>query len=207
MRGVGRWVGGEAAVRSGGEMRAGATGSLSAGLALRLAKGTRLTIAGGACATGAISSCTGARAFVTIGIRLPARVARAGVTVFFGVAGFLVAWWALPDAAHSYEAFLLIIAYWVGPWLGVVFADQYLRRGRPVAHLLYDRAYVNWGGLAAFVIGLVVSVGLFANQELLVGAVAAAVPELGDVTFFVGFLLAVAAYLLLCRSKIAAEKG
>ena len=68
-------------------------------------------------------------AFVTIGIKLPAHVARALVTVFFGVAGFLVAWWALPDAAHSYEAFLLIIAYWVGPWLGVVFADQYLRRG------------------------------------------------------------------------------
>lgn len=55
-----------------------------------------------------------------------------------------MAWWALPDAAHSYEAFLLIIAYWVGPWLGVVFADQYLRRGQPVAHLLYDRSYTNW---------------------------------------------------------------
>ena len=70
-------------------------------------------------------------AFVTIGDQAAAHVARALVTVFFGVAGFLVAWWALPDAAHSYEAFLLIIAYWVGPWLGVVFADQYLRRGQP----------------------------------------------------------------------------
>lgn len=47
--------------------------------------------------------------------------------------------------------------------------------------------------------------GLFANRELLVGVVAAAAPELGDITFFVGFLLAGAAYLVLCRSKIAAE--
>ncbi len=75
-----------------------------------------------------------------------------------------------------------------------------------VRHLLYDRSYANWGGLAAFVIGLVVSVGLFANQEKLVGFVAKAVPQLGDITFFVGFLLAGAAYLVLCRSKIAAEK-
>ena len=79
-----------------------------------------------------------------------AHVARALVTVFFGVAGFLVAWWALPDAAHSYEAFLLIIAYWIGPWLGVVFADQYLRRGQPIAGFLYDRSYANWGGLLSF---------------------------------------------------------
>jgi NCS1 family nucleobase:cation symporter-1 len=85
-------------------------------------------------------------------------------------------------------------------------ADQYLRRGQRVSHLLYDRSYTNWGGLAAFAIGLVVSVGLFANQEKLVGVVAAAVPQLGDVTFFAGFLLAGAAYLVLCRAKITAEK-
>ena len=196
---------GAASVTTGGASLADPTGSFTAELASPLAKATLLAIAVGAIAANAINIYSGAMAFVTIGIRLPAHVARAIVTVFFGVAGFLVAWWALPDAAHSYEAFLLIIAYWVGPWLGVVFADQYLRRGRQIGHLLYDRSYANWGGLAAFVIGLVVSVGLFANQELLVGLVAAAVPQLGDITFFVGFLLAGAAYLALCRSKIAAE--
>ena len=127
------------------------------------------------------------------GIKLPPHIARALVTVFFGVAGFLVAWWALPDAAHSYEAFLLIIAYWVGPWLGVVFADQYLRRGQTVAGFLYDRAYTNWNGLLSFAIGLVVSVLLFSNQQMFVGVVAEALPQLGDVTFFVGFVLAGAA--------------
>ena len=34
----------------------------------------------------------------------------------------------------------------------------------------------------------------------------AACPQLGDITFFVGFLLAGACYLLLCRSKIAGER-
>ena len=146
-------------------------------------------------------------AFVTIGIKLPANVARALVTVFFGVAGFLVAWWALPDAAQSYEAFLLIIAYWIGPWLGVVFADQYLRRDQTIASLLYDRSYANWGGLASFAVGIVVSVLLFSNQEKFVGYVAMNVPQLGDITFFVGFLIAGACYVVFCRSKIAAERS
>ena len=115
-------------------------------------------------------------AFVTIGIKLPAHIARALVTVFFGVAGFLVAWWALPDAAASYEAFLLIIAYWIGPWLGVVFADQYLRRGQTIAGFLYDRSYANWPGCCRSPIGLVVSVLLFSNQEKFVGYVAKGVP-------------------------------
>lgn len=193
---------GAASVTTGEASLADPTGSFTAELASPLAKATLLAIAVGAIAANAINVYSGAMAFVTIGVKLPAHVARALVTVFFGVAGFLVAWWALPDAAHSYEAFLLIIAYWVGPWLGVMFVDQYLRRGRPVAHLLYDRTYANWGGLAAFAIGLVASVLLFANQEKYVGAVAAAVPALGDVTFFVGFLLAGAAYWVLCRRAI-----
>ncbi|MBJ7384543.1 MAG: cytosine permease, partial [Mycolicibacterium sp.] len=71
---------------------------------------------------------------------------------------------------------------------------------------LYDRSYTNWNGLLSFVIGLVASVLLFANQEKLVGLVTRAVPQLGDVTFFVGFLLAGGCYLLLCRSKIARER-
>ena len=100
----------------------------------------------------------------------------------------------------------MIIAYWIGPWLGVVFTDQYLRRGQRVAGILYDRSYANWGGLAAFLVGLIVSVLLFSNQELFVGVVAKAVPQLGDITFFVGFLLAGGSYLLLCRSKISGER-
>ncbi|KRE34683.1 cytosine permease [Mycobacterium sp. Soil538] len=196
---------GAASVTMGQASLADPTGSFTAELASPLAKATLLAIAVGAIAANAINVYSGAMAFVTIGIKLPAHVARALVTVFFGIAGFLVAWWALPDAAHSYEAFLLIIAYWVGPWLGVIFADQYLRRGRPVAHLLYDRSYTNWGGLAAFAIGLVVSVLLFANQEKFVGYVGAAVPELGDITFFAGFVFAGAAYWVLCRPAIATQ--
>ncbi len=70
----------------------------------------------------------------------------------------------------------MIIAYWIGPLLGVVFADQYLRRGQPIAGYLYDRSYANWGGLAAFFFGLIASVLPFSNQEKFVGVVAKSLP-------------------------------
>jgi NCS1 family nucleobase:cation symporter-1 len=183
------------------------TSDFTGQIASPIAKATLLAIAIGAIAANSINIYSGAMAFVTIGIKLPASIARALVTVFFGVAGFAVAWWALPDVAASYEAFLLVIAYWIGPWLGVVFADQYLRRGQDIAGFLYDRSYSNWNGLLSFVIGLVVSVVLFSNQAKFTGYVVKVVPQVGDITFFVGFLLAGGAYLLLCRSKIAAERA
>jgi NCS1 nucleoside transporter family len=182
------------------------TSDFTSQLASPLAKATLLAIAIGAIAANSINIYSGAMAFVTIGIKLPAHIARALVTVFFGLAGFAVAWWALPDVAASYEAFLLIIAYWIGPWLGVVFADQYLRRGQKIAGFLYDRTYANWNGLASFGFGLVVSVLLFSNQAKFTGYVARVVPQVGDLTFFVGFLLAGGSYLLLCRSKISTER-
>ncbi|MGY4710393.1 purine-cytosine permease family protein [Mycolicibacterium sp. CBM1] len=198
---------GAASVTIGPAVSDNPTEAFTSELASPLAKATLLAIAIGAIAANSINIYSGAMAFVTIGVKLPHHIARALVTVFFGVAGFLVAWWALADAAASYEAFLLIIAYWIGPWLGVVFADQYLRQGQSIAGFLYDRSYSNWPGLASFAVGLVVSVLLFSNQEKFVGYIARAVPQLGDVTFFVGFLLAGGSYLLLCRAKIAAERA
>jgi purine-cytosine permease-like protein len=197
---------GAASVSIGGDSLGDPTAAFTGSLPGWLANATLLAIAIGAIAANSINVYSGAMAFVTIGVKLPHHIARALVTVFFGVAGFLVAWWALPDAAHSYEAFLLIIAYWIGPWLGVVFADQYLRRGQRISGFLYDRSYANWPGLLSFAIGLVVSVLLFSNQQRFVGYVARELPQLGDVTFYVGFLLAGACYLVLCRQKIAAER-
>lgn len=198
---------GAASVTIGAATSDNPTEAFTSELASPLAKATLLAIAIGAIAANCINIYSGAMAFVTIGVKLPHHVARALVTVFFGIAGFGIAWWALADAAASYEAFLLIIAYWIGPWLGVVFADQYLRRGQSIAGFLYDRSYTNWGGFASFLIGLVVSVLLFSNQEKFIGYVARVLPQLGDVTFFVGFLIAGASYLVLCRSTIAAERA
>lgn len=158
---------------------------------------TLLAIALGAVAANVLNVYSGAMAFLSMGIDVPLRWARATVALAFGVIGFLIAFVALADAAHSYENFLLVIVYWIGPWLGVVLADQYLRRGQLPGEVLYDRGHRNHAGLIALVVGIVVSVPLFSNQALFVGLVPAAVPGIGDITFIVGTLLAAAVYFVL----------
>lgn len=160
---------------------------------------TLVAIAIGAVAANVLNIYSGAMAFLSMGLTVPLRMARAAVAVAFGAVGFVIALLALGDAAASYEHFLLVIVYWVGPWLGVVLADQYLRRDRLPAELLYDRGYANPAGLTALVAGIVVSVGLFANQQLFTGLVARAVPAVGDVAFLVGFALAAGLYAMLFR--------
>ncbi|GAA1314640.1 purine-cytosine permease family protein [Pseudonocardia xinjiangensis] len=172
-----------------------------------LASLTLLAIALGAIAANVLNVYSGAMAFLSMGVDVPFRWARAVVAAAFGVVGFLIALIALPDAAHSYEGFLLVIVYWIGPWLGVVLTDQYLRRGRLPTELLYDRGHRNPAGVVALLVGIVVSVPLFSNQVLFVGLVPRLVPGVGDVTFLVGIALSAAVYALLFRPHAACGTG
>ena len=47
------------------------------------------------------------------------------IALVVGLAGLVVAIFTLTHV-EVYEGFLLLIAYWIGPWLGVVFADRVL---------------------------------------------------------------------------------
>ncbi|HEX5407251.1 MAG TPA: cytosine permease [Pseudonocardiaceae bacterium] len=155
---------------------------------------TLLAIALGAVSANVLNIYSGAMSFLTLGVRLPLALRRALVAVVFGVIGFLLAWSGLHDAGGKYENFLLIIAYWIGPWLGVMFTDQYLRRGKPIDKLLYAKWYQNWAGPIAMAVGIVVSILLFSNQTDFTGFVARQVPGLGDIAFLVGFVLSVVVY-------------
>jgi len=123
---------------------------------------------------------------------------RAIVALVFGTIGFFLAWAGLSNAGTKYENFLLIIAYWIAPWLAVVFSDEFLRRGQTpgeIEHLLFDRKYANWAGPVAMAVGAGVSIWLFANQTEYVGLVPKHVHSVGDLTFEVGFVLTAVIYL------------
>jgi purine-cytosine permease-like protein len=136
---------------------------------------------------------------MALGVRLPTHAARAAVAVVFGLIGLLVAFGGLNNAGTDYENFLLIIAYWIGPWLGVVFTDRILRRGQDIQELLGDKRYTNWAGPIAMLVGGAVSIWLFSAQTDYVGPIAKAHPSLGDLTFEVGFVLAAVLYAVLRR--------
>jgi nucleobase:cation symporter-1, NCS1 family len=161
---------------------------------------TLLAIALGAVCANALNVYSGSMSFLALGIRLPGSLRRAIVAIVFGVAGFFLALSGLSDAGTKYNNFLLVISYWIGPWLGVFFADQLLRRGKRVDGFLFDRRHNPWAGFAAMAIAIAVSIVFFANQTDYVGIVPKHVSaSFGDLTFEVGFVLAGLLYALFFR--------
>ncbi|MFF7641997.1 cytosine permease [Streptomyces canus] len=156
----------------------------------------------GAVSANALNVYSGAISIASFGLALPAWLSRSVLVVVSGVAGTAAAWASLSDAGAAYEAFLLVIAYWVAPWLGVVLVERWLRARVPQeqsAARLTDRTFTNWPGLAALLIGVAVSVPLFSNQEDYVGYVPEHWPSFGDVTPVVGFALSALLYAALRR--------
>jgi nucleobase:cation symporter-1, NCS1 family len=164
-----------------------------------LADATLLAIALGAVSANVLNIYSGAMAFLAMGIKLPVSARRALVAIIFGIIGLVVAFTGLKDAGTKYEDFLLVISYWIAPWLAVVFVDRMLRAFAEIDAVVEDRRYRNWAGLIAMLIGMVVSIWLFSDQSKYHGVLAKAHPGIGDITFEVGFVLAAASYLLLYR--------
>jgi purine-cytosine permease-like protein len=169
------------------------TGAFTSSLGSVMRDLTLLAIAVGAVAANAVNIYSGALSFTAMGFRIPLRAARAVTALAFGVLGLIVAFIGL-DNIQSYENFLLVISYWIGPWLGVYFVDWYLRRGHRVDGFLFDHRHRPFAGWIAMLVGIVVSVGLFADQTLYTGLVPSRWPAFGDIAFFVGFLVAGALY-------------
>ena len=154
-----------------------------------------LGIALGAVSANALNVYSGAMSFLAMGIKLPFSMRRAIVALGFGAIGLVLAWQGLADAAANYEAFLLVIAYWIAPWLGVVLTDRLLRRGTSTDEIVLNPRYVNWAGPIAMLVGMVLSIWLFAAQEKYHGPLAKAHDAaIGDLTLLVGFALSALIY-------------
>lgn len=156
----------------------------------------------GAISANALNVYSSAMSITSLGLSLPRRLGRSAIVVLCGIAGTAAAWASLADAGHAYEAFLLVIAYWVGPWLGVVLTERLLRSRKPhdeLAARLADRSYTNWPGPAALLAGIAVSVPLFSNQGKYVGWVPERWPAFGDVTCLVGFVVSAGVYAVTVR--------
>jgi NCS1 family nucleobase:cation symporter-1 len=162
---------------------------------------TLLCIALGAVAANALNIYSGTMSLVSLGIRemgMTLRQRRAVLAVIVGVIGFLggVIFQAQVAPGSKYEFFLLLISYWIAPWLAVVFVDYWLRRGDyGDESIFYNTRIFRWQGLAAMGVGLVVSVYLLANVfGVYIGPIPTNNPDVGDITFIVGFLISAVLY-------------
>lgn len=163
-----------------------------------LADFTLLAICIGAIAANALNIYSGSISFNAIGFKLPLHIRRAIVALGFGAIGFFLAWSQLGNAGSVYNDFLLIIAYWIAPWLAVMFCDQFLRRRQDPdlkQRLLFDSRHTNWAGPVAMLVGGGLSVWLFSNQTRYVGLVPSHFGAAGDLTFEAGFAATAVIYL------------
>jgi NCS1 family nucleobase:cation symporter-1 len=166
-----------------------------------LGKLTLLGIVLGAICANALNMYSGSMSFMAMGVRLPTSTARALVALVLGVAGFFVALAFLNNTTGSYENFLLVISYWIAPWLGVVFVDRLLRRGTDSQLLMGDSRYANWAGPISMLVGGALAIWLFANQTDYVGVVPKHNGAFGDLAFEVGFVLAAVLYAVLFKLR------
>jgi len=162
---------------------------------------TLLCIAIGAVCANAINIYSGTMSLVAVGIRemgMTLRQRRALLAIAAGVLGYIIGILGQANVGpgSKYESFLLLISYWIGCWLAVVFVDYWMRRGDyGDESLFFNVRYQRWQGFAAMAIGLIVSVGLFANvYGVRVGPIPSANPGIGDITFFVGFAVTAVLY-------------
>jgi NCS1 nucleoside transporter family len=158
-----------------------------------------LCIAIGAVAANAINIYSGTMSLVAIGIRelgMTLRQRRAVLAVLAGVIGYFG---GLYLEAHNYQEqytnFLLLISYWIAPWLAVVFVDYWLNKGDyGDESVFYDTKHQRWQGFVAMAAGLVISIWLFSNNAIYTGPIPKNNPQVGDITFLVGFAVTAVLY-------------
>jgi NCS1 family nucleobase:cation symporter-1 len=136
------------------------------------------------------------------------RLRRWQAAIVVGVLGGLLATGGSnPSAAAAqYSNFLLLLSYWIGPWVAVVLVDWFFKhRGSYELRALYDQSSTIRVGTIAWIVGLGVSIP-FMNQSWFVGPIPSAHPQLGDVSYLVSFVVAGSIYAIFGRRQATAAQ-
>ena len=123
-------------------------------------------------------------ALVAFNVRIPRALAALAV----GIVGALIAAGGghPRETAESYTNFLLLLSYWASPWAAVVLVDFIHNHS---AQRDPERVSTWRIGFVAWCAGLLASLP-FWNQAMFVGPVARAYPQIGDLSYYVGFVAA-----------------
>ncbi|PSR34336.1 MAG: cytosine permease [Sulfobacillus benefaciens] len=123
--------------------------------------------------------------------------------VLVGLAGGVLAYIAHKAYYVDFENFLFLLGYWLSPWVAVVLMDFLIvHRGRYSTGMFYDPRRVVRPGLWAWLIAIVVSIPFF-DQTLYTGFIAHQYPQLGDLSYYVSFVVAGLVYVALGSRRTA----
>jgi NCS1 family nucleobase:cation symporter-1 len=160
----------------------------------------------GAITSNAMNDYSGSLALQASGIRLKRNWSAAGGTMIaFGV----ILWLNGGNTAARFQSVLLFSAYWIAPFLAIVLVDWLDRKGSVTFEGLCSlmdlkNLSAGWTALVSLIVGFSAMVP-FMNTGLLVGPVAARLSG-ADLSFYVGFAVALGMYLALRRFEIPNPK-
>ena len=150
-----------------------------------------LAVVLGTLAANALNIYTGSLALLTLDVPLKRWVS----VLTVGGLGGLLALYGSNGYSAKYEQFLLLISYWIGPWLAIVVLDFFLGRTQDGGTGGRRGAAIAWPGLASFLAGLAVSVP-FMNSALYEGPLARLLHG-ADIAYYVGIVVAGGLYYAL----------
>jgi len=150
-----------------------------------------LAVVLGTLAANALNIYTGSLALLTLDVPLTRWVSVLAV----GVLGGLLALYGSTGYSAKYEQFLLLISYWIGPWVAIVVLDFFLGRARDDGR----DAVIAWPGFLSFLTALAVSIP-FMNSALYEGPLAHLLHG-ADIAYYVGIVVAGGLYYVVQRLK------
>ncbi|MCL5057385.1 MAG: hypothetical protein M1130_05190 [Actinobacteria bacterium] len=114
--------------------------------------------------------------------------------------GALIISFGSGELAHTYTNFLLLLSYWIAPWLGVVLSDFYYHRANP----LRKDEPKGWIGIISFLCGVSISIP-FMSSVLYAGPIARNYLGGADISYFLSLLVSVLVYQAAVRTKQASH--
>jgi NCS1 family nucleobase:cation symporter-1 len=167
-------------------------------------------IVGGGITNNFLNTYSSGLSLLSIGIKMP----RVRSIIFDAVIGGAMAVYAvfIYNFTNSFIEFLSLMVIWIAPWGGIYLTDMLLRRARYDAPALFARGGPywyhrgwNWRAIGAFALGIGGAL-LFANAPLYQGPLIGLTGN-GDISIYVGFVVASVSYYLLMRGRIGAAAG
>lgn len=120
------------------------------------------------------------------------------LAVVAGAVGLGLSLYGSGKFSEFYTNFLLLLSYWITPWLAVLFVDFFLRRRR--ADERPDNG-IRWGALGSYLLGIAVSIP-FMSTSWFTGPLASRFDG-ADFSYYVGFLVAGVFYWLWASTRAA----
>ncbi len=121
------------------------------------------------------------------------------VVVLGGCAGLLLAVYGAADFGRFYEQFLLLLDYWITPWLGIIAIDFFVLKKTSFSNMSRIPVF-SWRAIASYLIGVLISIAFIPSIGYF-GFTGPLAPLMGgaDFSYFVSFLVSAILYYLISR--------